>query len=109
MKVKRMQRRLLGNKSRSPVRRKICEIVKKILLHFASNLYDHACHAADTGLKGFEARQTKLITLHLLEQVVLLLPEALYIKGQRSSDLKTNIKLIPAEFPQTFVDDGGLT
>lgn len=39
-----------------------------------SNLYDLACHAADTGLKGSEARQTKLITLHLLEQAVLLLP-----------------------------------
>lgn len=82
---------------------------KKILLHFVSNLYDLACHAADTGLKGFEARQTKLITLHLLEQAVLLLPHVLYIKGQRSSDLKTNIKLIPAEFPQTLVDDQDLT
>lgn len=104
MKVKRIQRRLLGNTSRSPVRGKMCEIIKKILLHFASNFYDLACHAANMSLKGFETRQTKLITLHLL-----LLPWALYIKGQRSSDLKTNIKLIAAEFPQTLVDDQDVT
>jgi len=35
---------------------------------------------ADTGLKGFEARQTKLIVLYLLEQAGLLLLQVLYIK-----------------------------
>lgn len=75
-----MQRRLLGNQSRSSVRGKRCEIAPKIPPHLVSNLYDLACQAADKGLKGFEARQTELITLYLLEQAGLLLLQLLYIK-----------------------------
>lgn len=67
-----MQKRLPGSQPRSLVIGKRCEIAIKIPPHLVSNLYDLALHGADTGLKGFEARQTELITLYHLKHAGLL-------------------------------------